>query len=80
MRDPFGVRIGRAPGQVHATTGNFDEEQHIQPLQSDRIDGKEINSDHTRRLRAQELALGGTPPLTRRATLFLTQDGLHGGR
>jgi hypothetical protein len=33
LRDPFGVGVGRAPGTMDATAGDFDEEQHIQPLQ-----------------------------------------------
>ena len=35
LRHPFAVGMGRAAGQVHATTGDFDEEQHVQPLEPD---------------------------------------------
>ena len=40
LRHPFAVGIRRAAGQVHATTGDFDEEQHVQPLEPDGVDGK----------------------------------------
>ena len=35
LRHPFAVGMGRAAGQVHAATGDFDEEQHVQPLEPD---------------------------------------------
>jgi hypothetical protein len=56
LRDPLGVGMGRASGQVDAASGDFDEEQHVQSLKPDGIDSKEINRDHARRLGAQELA------------------------
>ena len=42
LRHPFAVGMRRAAGQVHATTGDFDEEQHVQPLEPDgqRVYGK----------------------------------------
>jgi hypothetical protein len=61
-----------------ATTGGartrFDEEQHVQALQPDSIDGKEINRDHARRLRAQELAPRRAPSLPRRPELLLVGE------
>src|SRR5437879_3694544 len=73
LRYPIGVGMGRAPSQVHAAAGDFDEEQHVQSLKPDCLDGKEINRDRAGRLRAQELAPRWTPPLPRRAELFCTQ-------
>jgi len=35
------VGVRRAAGQVHAATGEFDEEQHVQAVWPDDIDGKE---------------------------------------
>jgi hypothetical protein len=35
--------------------GNFDEEQHVQPPQPDRVDGEEIDGDEALRLRLEEL-------------------------
>ena len=40
LRHPFAIGMRRAAGQVHATTGDFDEEQHVQPLEPDGVDGK----------------------------------------
>jgi hypothetical protein len=45
LRDPLGVGMGRASGQVYAASGDFDEGQHVQSLKPDGIDGKEINRD-----------------------------------
>jgi hypothetical protein len=70
----------RAPSQVHAATGDFDEEQHVQTLEPDGIDGKEINRDRVRRLGAKELAPRGATPRPRRPERFLAQDLLHRGR
>jgi hypothetical protein len=55
--------MGRALGDVHTATGEFDEEQYVQTTQPDRVDREEIHRDHTRRLCPQELAPGGTPPV-----------------
>jgi hypothetical protein len=48
--------MGRAAAQVDAASGDFDEEQHVQSLKPDGVDGKEINRDYAPCLRAQELA------------------------
>jgi hypothetical protein len=37
------VWMGRAAGDVYAPTPEFDEEQHIQSLKPDRVDGEEID-------------------------------------
>src|SRR4029450_10359081 len=29
LRDPFGIRVGGAPREVHAATGDFDKEQNV---------------------------------------------------
>src|ERR1700730_16330582 len=55
LRHPVAVGIRRAAGQVHATAGDFDEEQHVQPLEPDGVDGEEIHCNGALRLRAQEL-------------------------
>jgi hypothetical protein len=55
LRDPLVVRMRCAAGQMHPTTGDFDEEQHIQALQPDGVDRKEIHGHHAVRLRPQEL-------------------------
>jgi len=80
LRDPFGVKMGRAPGEVHAPTGDFNEEQHVQSLELDRVHRKEIHGQHARRLRPEKLTPWGTSALSHRAELLLTQDLLHRGR
>ena len=64
LRDPLLVRMRRAAGEVHAPTADFDEEQYVQPLEPDRVDGKEIHSDEASRLRLKELTPRGTRPST----------------
>ena len=41
LGDPGGVGVGGHPGQVDPAGVQFDEEQHIQPAQQDRVDGEE---------------------------------------
>lgn len=80
LRHPLGVGMRRASGDVHPAARQFDEEQHLQSLEPDGVHGKEINRDHTRRLRAEELAPRGPPSRSGRPELLLTQDLLDGGR
>jgi hypothetical protein len=42
---------------MDAAAAQFDEEEHVQPLQPDRLDGEEVNREHALAVRAQELAL-----------------------
>ena len=42
LGDPAAVGIGGHPGQVDPPGVQFDEEQHVQPPQPDRIDGEEV--------------------------------------
>jgi len=51
LRDPLLVRMGCAAGEVHPPTADFNEEQDVQPLEPNRVDGKEIDSDEASRLR-----------------------------
>ena len=55
LRHPFGVRVGRASGQVDASAGDLDKEQHVHPLEPDGVDREEIDGDDAFLLRAQEL-------------------------
>jgi len=55
LRHPVAVGIGRAAGQVHAATGDFDREQHVQPLEPDGIDSEEVDRNDALRLCAQKL-------------------------
>src|SRR5207247_2363264 len=53
---PAAVRVGRDPGEVDAPARKLDEEQHVEALQEERVDGKEIALQDARRLSPQELA------------------------
>jgi hypothetical protein len=53
--DPLLVGIGCAAGKVHAAAGDLDEEQHIQPSTSDRLDREEVDGDQALRLCMKEL-------------------------
>ena len=37
LRHPLLVRMGRAAGEVHPPTADFDEEQYVQPLEPNRV-------------------------------------------
>jgi hypothetical protein len=58
---------------VDAPAGELDEEQHVQPLERDGLDGEEIDREHALDLRPQQ----GTPEpgaLASRAEPGLPQD------
>jgi hypothetical protein len=74
LRHPFAVGMRRAAGQVHATTGDFDEEQHVQALEPDGVDGEEIHCNGALCLRAQELTPRRTLALACWTELLLAQD------
>src|SRR6478609_7968837 len=43
LRHPLTIWTGRASGEVHAPTGEVNEEQHVQPLEPDRVDREEVD-------------------------------------
>jgi hypothetical protein len=46
LRDPRRGRRRRTTGQVHPATPQFNEEQHVQPLQPHRVDREEIHGEY----------------------------------
>src|SRR5262249_12133978 len=54
LGDPGAGRAGRAAGEVHATTPKFDEEEHVEAAQRDRLDREKVTGEHARGLLAQE--------------------------
>src|SRR5205823_14172808 len=52
LSDPRPGRVGGAAGQMEAAGAELDEEEYVQPLQRDRLDGEEIDREHALRLRA----------------------------
>ena len=58
LRHPRPARSGRAPREMHATSAELDEEQHVEPLQPDCLHGEEIDGEHTLSMRSNEFAPG----------------------
>jgi hypothetical protein len=74
LRDPPVAGMGGTAGEVHASRGHFDEEQHVQPPQPDRVDGEEINGDHALRLRLKEVTPRRAWSCTRRTQVFVAEN------
>src|SRR5262249_28317100 len=66
--------MGRAPGQMDATAGDLDEEQHVYALEPDGVDREEIHGDDALRLCAQELTPRWPFAPASGTELFLAQD------
>ena len=62
LTDPGAGRVCRAAGQVDTSAAEIDEEQHVQPLQRDRLDREQVDREHARGLCSQK----GTPGQLRR--------------
>jgi len=46
LGDPRSGGVGGAAGEVDAAAGKLDEEEDIQALQRDRLDGEEVDREH----------------------------------
>jgi hypothetical protein len=53
---PTPIRVGAATGEVDAACVEFDEEEHVQATEPERLDGEEITRDHRLGVRTKELA------------------------
>jgi hypothetical protein len=58
LRDPQRVRRRSASGQMHTAAAQFDEEQHLEPLQPDCLDCEKVDGQHALPVRPDELAPG----------------------
>jgi hypothetical protein len=56
LGDPGPARIRGAGRQVNAAALEFDEEEHVEAAQRDRLDSEEIAGEHARGLLAEELS------------------------
>src|ERR1700716_3433712 len=56
LRDPLRCRRRRAAGNMHPATAQFNKEEHVEPLQPDRLHCEEIHGEQTPTVRAHELA------------------------
>src|SRR6266536_192183 len=54
LDDPGSGRVCRATGEVDAPAFEFDEEEHVEAAQGDRLDGEEVAGEHARGLPAKE--------------------------
>jgi hypothetical protein len=71
---PPPVRIRRDPREPNAASGDLDEEQDIEPLQEERVDGKKIVFEDARRLLPEKLDPARLHPLRRRLDARLLED------
>jgi len=65
---------------MNAPAAQLDEEENIEPLQRDRLDGEEVDREHAVRLLAQKRPPGQTRALTGRTDARLAQNLLDGRR
>src|SRR6266511_3060953 len=77
---PAAVRIGRDPGQVDAPARQLDEEQDIEALQEERVDGEEVAFQDAGRLLTKELRPTPLEPPRRRLDPRLPQNHPDGAR
>jgi hypothetical protein len=54
LGNPRAVGVGGHAGQVDASGVELDEEQHVEPLQPDRVDGEEVTRHDSGGLLAEE--------------------------
>jgi len=64
--DPLTARLGRASREMHTTTAQLDQEEHVESLEPDRLDGEEIYREHAApgalaRIRATSRSRVGRP-------------------
>ena len=80
LRHPGPAWIGCAPGEMHTTTAQLDEEEHVEPLQPDRLHGEEIDGEHTLPMRSYEFAPGRAPARADRTEATFPKPCAHGRR
>src|SRR5215217_427908 len=73
-------RVRSAASDMHAAATQLDEEDNVQPLQRDGLDGEEVDAEDALRLSSQERAPGQAETLTRRTDPCFAQDLPNGGR
>ncbi len=63
LGDPAPIGVGGDPGEMNPPGVEFDEEQHVQPLEPDGIDGEEVAREDPGGLLTQERPPGavGSP-------------------
>ena len=56
---PRSARVGRAARQVDASAFEFDQEEHVEAAERERLNGEEVAGEHGRGLLAEEFAPAG---------------------
>jgi hypothetical protein len=72
--NPGASRVGGAAGEVNAAVCEFDEEEDIEALQGDRLEGEEIDGEHALRLLPQERTPCETAATAGRAEACFAED------
>src|SRR6266516_5881350 len=80
LRHPGAGRVVGAASEVDPAAGELDEEEDVDSLQGDRLDGEEVDREHALRLLPQEGAPRKSAALAGGADARLTQDLLDGRR
>jgi len=70
----------RKSGEVHTATTQLDDEQHVQPLQPDRLHAEEIDRAHTVPVRSDKLTPCCASPCADRSETGLPKPRAHGRR
>ena len=75
---PHGIES--EPREMHATSAQLDEEEHVDPLQPDRPHGEEIDGEHTLPMRSYEFAPGRARASADRSEATFPKPCAHGRR
>jgi Alpha/beta hydrolase family len=71
---PAAIRVGRYPGQVNAAGRQLNEEQDVETLPEEGVDGEEVALENARRLLAEKLRPARLDALRCRLDLRLFED------
>src|SRR5262249_12417614 len=74
LSHPAAVGVGRDPGEVDAACRELDEEEDVEALAEERVEGEEVALEDARCLRAEELCPGLLEPSGRRLAPRLLED------
>src|SRR5215211_1329647 len=74
LGDPGAGGVGGEAGEVDAAAAHLDEEQNVEPLERDRLDGEEVDCEHAVGLLAQERPPGRAGTLTGGTDARLMED------
>jgi hypothetical protein len=80
LAHPAAVGVSRDPGQMNAAARQLDEEQHIEALQEQGVDGEEVALEDARRLLAKKLRPARLETLRCRLDARLLENRPDGAR